>query len=93
MKVKIVRGVHARSVQLEDLHRSSDRFVAGAIRQPITMKVGALGIEPSFGSFVIREQPLHDAPESGRMVHFNQMCHLMRGEIVEHMARRQNETP
>ena len=55
------------------------------------MQVGALGIQPGFGSLVIGEQPLHDTPEPCRMVHFDEMRHFMRGEIIEHMAGRQNE--
>jgi hypothetical protein len=73
--------------------RSAYRLSHSSARHSITMQVGALGIEPSLGSLVIRKQSLHDTPESCRMVHFDQMRHFMRGEIIEHVARRQNKPP
>jgi hypothetical protein len=54
-RCKIVQRVHGCGVQLGAPRLMSGRFTARQIRHPVTMQVGALGIEPSLGSFVIRK--------------------------------------
>jgi hypothetical protein len=55
VNVKIVQRVQGCGVQLGAPRLMSGRFTARQIRHPVTMQVGALGIEPSLGSFVIRK--------------------------------------
>ncbi len=57
------------------------------------MQVAAVDVEPYFGPLVIRAKPLDQAPEPDGMIHLNEMGYLMRREIVEHKARRQDEPP
>src|SRR5262249_60653947 len=50
-------------------------------------------IEPSLGALGFRIEPLHQAPEPRRMVQLHEMAHLVRGKVVEHEGRRENEAP
>ena len=57
------------------------------------MQIGAMGVEPRLGAILAGAETLNEAPEPRGMVHLDQMGHFMRGEVIEHMARRQNEPP
>ena len=57
------------------------------------MQVGAVHIEPGFGALMVRTDALHQAPESRRVVHLDEVRHFMGGEIIKHLARRQDEPP
>ena len=52
-----------------------------------------MGVEPGLGAADIRIDALDDPPEPARMVHLDQMRDLVRGEIVEHEGRRQDQPP
>src|SRR5207244_2184584 len=73
--------------------RRSGLLMARRIRKTIAVQIGAVGIEPSLGHLMIRNQPVHHAPEPCRMVHFDEMRHLVGGEVLKHVAWRQNEPP
>src|SRR5580692_2748843 len=72
---------------------AADSLLAAAVRQTIAMQVSAMGVEPGFGAIVTRAEPLYQPPEARRMVHLDEVRHLVRGEIIEYVARRQNEPP
>src|SRR5262249_39596413 len=59
----------------------------------IAMQIGAVGVEPCFGEFDVGVDRPHQAPEARRVIELEQVRDLMRGEIVEHEGRRQNEPP
>src|SRR5262249_17795599 len=61
--------------------------------QAITVQIGTVHIEPSLGALGFRIEPLHQAPEPRRMVQLHEMAHLVRGKVVEHEGRRENEAP
>jgi len=66
---------------------------AGRVGQAIAMQIRAVDIEPCLGALVIRAQALHHTPELCRVVHLDEMCHFVRGEVIEHVVGRQNESP
>ncbi len=50
-------------------------------------------LEPGFRAAPFRKQPLHHPPEALRMIELDPVRHFMRGQIIEHVRRRQHEPP
>ena len=74
--------------------RGALRLLAGSIGlQSVAMQVRAVHVEPGLGALHVRTDATQDAPEPRRMVHFDEMGDLMGGQIVEHIARGQNQPP
>src|SRR4249920_3586605 len=63
------------------------------ILDPVPMQIIAVGVEPALGALDVIADPVHHPPEPRRMVHLDEMRHFMRGEIVEHEGRRQDQPP
>src|SRR5256885_1158810 len=56
----------------------SRRARLGAFRrQAETMQVGAVHIEPHLGAIGIRTKPVHQPPKPRRVIHFDEMGHLV----------------
>src|SRR5262245_14011479 len=74
-------------------HRDSRVTRPALILDPVTMQIVAVGIEPALGALdVIAGAPDH-APEPRRVVHLDEVRHFMRGEIVQHEGRREDQPP
>src|SRR5579884_690523 len=57
------------------------------------MQTAAVHVEPRFGALHVRTDAFDQCPESPRMIHFDEVRHFVRGQIVENEWRRQNEPP
>jgi len=57
------------------------------------MQIIAMGIKPGLGTLDMAASAPYHLPEPRRMIHFNQMRHLMGGEIIQHKGRRKNQPP
>src|ERR1700737_1416713 len=57
------------------------------------MQIVAVGIEPYLGALDIAADAGNHAPEPRRVVHLDEMRDFVGREIVQHIGRRQNETP
>ena len=57
------------------------------------VQVGAVDVEPGLGAVRIRADAVDQPPEPRRVVHLDQMRHLMHGEIVQHERRREDQPP
>ena len=57
------------------------------------MKAGAVMLQPFLRAVGFRKQAMRDFPEGGRMIHVDEMRDFMRGEIVEHERRREDQPP
>src|ERR1700735_4514465 len=57
------------------------------------MEFAAVRLEPHLGAVRSRMEAARELPEQRRMIHVRDMRHLVRGEIIEHERRRENETP
>ena len=68
-------------------------FAAALILDAVAMQVVAVGVEPGLGALDMTADPADHPPEPRRMVHLDEMRHLMGGEIVEHIRRRQDQPP
>ena len=64
-----------------------DAFRAEAVQ------VGAVDLQPRLGALGLGKQPARQLPEHRRMVHVHDMRDLVRGEIVEHIGRREDQPP
>ncbi len=64
-----------------------------SVLNTVAMQVVAAGIEPSLGALDVTADPADHPPEPRRMIHFDEMCHLMAGEIIQHIGRRQDQPP
>src|SRR6202007_1491053 len=69
------------------------RLCFALVADPIAMQVVAVGIEPGLGALDMAADPGDHPPESRRMIHLDQMRHLMGGEIVHHIGRREDQPP
>src|SRR5579883_2145622 len=68
-------------------------FGALGLERPEAQQACAMHLQPFFGAVdMVRELGNH-APEGRRMVHVDEMRHFVRGEIIEHVARRHDEAP
>ena len=63
------------------------------ILDPVTVQIVAVGVEPGLGALDVAADFRDDPPEPRRMVHLDQMRDLMRGEIVQHKGRREDQPP
>ena len=52
-----------------------------------------MDLEPDFGAVRSGVQPARELPEHRRVIYVHDMRHLMRGEIIEHERRRENQAP
>ena len=57
------------------------------------MQIVAGVVEPLLGALDMAADLGDHFPEPRRMIHLDQMRHLVRGEIIEHVWRRENEPP
>src|SRR5262245_15789636 len=73
--------------------RRLDDARAAPYRQAIAMEVSAMGIEPRLGALETGIELGHQPPEPWRVVELDQVRDLVRGEIVEHVGWREDETP
>src|SRR5262249_19558651 len=62
-------------------------------RRAEAMQARAMNLEPEFGAVGSWVQAARQLPEQGRMIHVHDMRHLMRGEVIEHERRRENQAP
>src|SRR6185369_3451011 len=65
----------------------------GLILDAVAMQVVAIGVEPALGAFDMVADAADDPPEPRRVVHLDEMGDLMGGEIVQHIGRRQDQSP
>ena len=63
------------------------------VLDPVTMQIVAVGVEPALGAFDMAADAAADAPEPRRVVHLDQMRNFMRGEIIQHIGRREDQPP
>ena len=72
-------------------------MTVGALRsgliRPEAQEPRAIRLEPGFGAFDMCRELGENFPECWRMVHVDEMRDLVRGEIIEHVARRHDEPP
>ena len=73
--------------------RASRRRSVRSSVLPVPMQRIAVGVEPALGAFPVRADARDHAPERARVVHLDQMRHLMRRQIVEHVRRREDQPP
>ena len=59
----------------------------------VAVQVGAVCVEPRLGASGIGINARDQAPEPARMIHLDEMSNLVRGEIIEHERRSQNQPP
>src|ERR1700680_2147695 len=71
----------------------ASRGTAGSILDPVAMQVVAMGVEPGLGALDMVANLVDDPPESRRVVHLDEMRHLMGSKIVEHVGRSQDQPP
>ena len=68
---------------------TADPGVAGRrgllILDAVAMQIVAVGIEPGLGALDMTADPADHPPEPRRMIHLDEMRHLMGGEIVQHV--------
>src|ERR1043166_2512374 len=57
------------------------------------MQAGAVHVEPGFGAGQVRGDALDQPPEPARVIHLEEVSDLVRGEILQHERRRQDEPP
>ena len=69
------------------------RGAAPVARHAEAVQVGAVDVEPRLGAVGVRADAVHQPPEPRRVVHLDQMRHLVDGEIVQHERRREDEPP
>src|SRR5574337_973634 len=58
-----------------------------------TIQTRTVRPEPSLGPVRVRADAVDEGPESWRVVEVDEMRDLMRGEIVEHVRRGEDEAP
>src|SRR5260370_27191994 len=63
------------------------------ILNAVAMQVVAVGIEPGLGALDMIADPVDHPPEPRRMIHLDEMRDLVRGEIVQHVGRREDQPP
>src|ERR1700686_4980885 len=63
------------------------------VLDPVAMQVVAVGVEPGLGALDVTTDPADHSPEPRRMIHFDEMGHLMAGEIIQHIRRREDQPP
>src|SRR5712692_3902844 len=61
--------------------------------EAISVQVGAVDVEPDFGALDVGVEALHQPPEPRRVIELDEMGNLVRGEVIEHEWRRENEPP
>ena len=59
----------------------------------VAVQVGAVRVEPRLGAAEIGINARDQTPEPARMIHLDEMSNLVRGEIIEHERRSQNQPP
>src|SRR5713226_10609271 len=64
-----------------------------SLLQSIAVQLGAVGVEPHLGAVGRRTEREQHAPEARRVIHLEELRDLVRGEIVEHVRRREDEAP
>src|SRR4051794_16564343 len=69
------------------------RHQRALILDPVPVQIVAVCIEPLLGALHRRADLAADAPESRRVVHLDEMGDLVRGEIVEHIGRCEDQAP
>ena len=57
------------------------------------MQARPMDLEPGFGAIGSGMQPARKLPEQRGMIHVHDMRRLVRGEIIEHERRRQDQAP
>ena len=57
------------------------------------MQIVAGIVEPGLGPLDMAAHPRDHFPESRGMIHLHQMRHFVRGQIVQHVGRRENQAP
>src|SRR5262245_19573671 len=65
--------------------------VGALILDPVAMQIVAVGIEPALGALDVIADAADHAPEPRRVVHLDEVRHFMRGEIIQHKGRRENQ--
>src|ERR1700694_3926975 len=63
------------------------------VLDPVAMQIVAIGVEPGLGALDVTTDPADHSPEPRRMIHFDEMGHLMAGEIIQHIRRREDQPP
>src|SRR5947207_11367078 len=66
---------------------------ARLVLNAVAMQVVAVSVEPGLGALDVTADPADHPPEPRRMIHFDEMGHLMAGEIIQHIGRRQDQPP
>src|SRR3954470_18742043 len=83
-------------------HKSAVALRGGAYRRslpgrdwesPEAMQLGSVALEPALGLLGTRAEVVDDAPEAVRVVHLLEMRHLVRGEVIEHEGRGEDQAP
>src|SRR5262249_3513399 len=69
------------------------RLPCPAAGHAVAVEIGAVGVEPGFGALRVGIEARHEPPEARRVVEFDQMRDLVRGEIIEHERGRQDQPP
>src|SRR4051794_15629871 len=62
-------------------------------RHAEAVQAGAVNVEPCLGAVGVRADAVDQPPEPRRVVHLDQMRHLMDGEIIQHEWRGENQPP
>src|ERR1700680_2926841 len=63
------------------------------VLDPVAMQIVAIGVEPGLGALDVTADPADHSPEPRRMIHFDEMGHLMAGEIIQHIRWREDQPP
>src|SRR3970040_146080 len=83
----------ARAYVMSRSSASSRREWLSIALESVAMQFGAMRVEPALGVTHVRTNALDQPPENSAVVHLDQMRDLVRGEIIEHERRRQNQPP
>ena len=75
------------------VHRNAPVGSRTGLQQAIAVQIGAMHVEPGLGARHIRANAIDQPPEPRRVIHLDEMRHFMRGEIIQHERRRQDQPP
>src|ERR1700722_8918460 len=93
MAVRISRSVaFSLKTSAEHAYRTCSS-ASTSILDPVTVQIVAMCVQPGLGAFDMVADFRNDLPESRRVVHFNEVRHLMGGEVVQHIRRREDQPP
>jgi hypothetical protein len=59
----------------------------------IAVQIGAFRVEPRLGASGFGTEAFNQVPKAGGVIHFDQVCDLVRGKIFEYERRREYQAP